>query len=400
MAIRFWELYEATKDKYKLRILAGKNGMDNVVSWVHMLEDETIISRFGGEELAVTTGMKSDQEDWLLHLVMSMKQAECTGMILNTGMYLKHIPEEVIFWCEDHDFPLLETPWEVTITGLTQEYCMRIMQKMRKEKQYGVMFERMLRGKEVPAEFLEEISLRYNLDGSFRIFCMQPSFHAEDKLLFQKAALKLENLFGLWQDGMKIHFPYFFLPINESYILVINDFPEEAIPELTRQIEHFFSYFFHNGQLFMGIGPTCYGIRNLNQAMNRAKIAVAMACAAKKSITDFSEMGIYAILFSSNDPGILTDYADTLLKPLDEYDRLHHSGKDSETAPSLGYLETLRSYIAHDRSLIAAAQATYTHRNTFNYRIQNIKKLLGNELKTVNDLFPYQLAFCIRDMNL
>ena len=50
MAIRFWEIYEETKEKYKLRILAGKNGMDNVTGWVHMLEDETIINRFSGEE--------------------------------------------------------------------------------------------------------------------------------------------------------------------------------------------------------------------------------------------------------------------------------------------------------------------------------------------------------------
>ena len=46
------------------------------------------------------------------------------------------------------------------------------------------------------------------------------------------------------------------------------------------------------------------------------------------------------------------------------------------------------------------AQATYTHRNTVNYRIQNIKKLLGSELKTASDLFPYQVACYIRDMNL
>ena len=396
MAIRFWEIYKEAKEKYKLRLLAGKNGMDNVISWVHMLEDETIISRFSGEELAVTTGMKSEEDGWLLHLVMAMKQAECTGIIVNTGMYLKHIPQEVISWCEDHDFPLLETPWEISITELTQEYCMRIMQKMRKEKQYGIMFERMLRGKEVPAEFLEEISLRYNLDGSFQIFCMKPAYTPEEKILFHKAALKLENVFGLWQNGMKIRFPYFLTDMNESCILVVNDFPENSIPELTSQIESFFSYFFDKEQLFVGIGPVCHGIQNLKHAMNRAKIAMNMALTMKKPIVNFNEMGVYAVLFSSNDLEILTNYANTLLKPLDDYDRLHHSGGNS----SLGYVETLRSYIKYDRSLIAASQATYTHRNTFHYRIQNIKKLLGNDLKTVTDLFPYQLAFCIRDMKL
>ena len=137
MAIRFWEIYEETKEKYKLKILAGQRGMDNVVGWVHMLEDETIISRFTGEELAITTGIKvqispsagnpiaADNPDWLLHLVQSMKQASCTGIIINTGMYLMKVPREVIDWCEANSFPLLEMPWEISITELVQDFCQR-----------------------------------------------------------------------------------------------------------------------------------------------------------------------------------------------------------------------------------------------------------------------------------
>ena len=75
---------------------------------------------------------------------------------------------------------------------------------------------------------------------------------------------------------------------------------------------------------------------------------------------------------------------------LDEYDQQHHAD----------YVQTLRSYIKYDRSLAATAKATYTHRNTVNYRIQNIKRLLGCELKTAEDLFPYQVAFYIRDMQI
>lgn len=67
---------------------------------------------------------------------------------------------------------------------------------------------------------------------------------------------------------------------------------------------------------------------------------------------------------------------------------------------SSAYTATLRSYIENDRSLIGVARATYTHRNTVNYRIQNIKPLLNNELQTTADLLPYQIAFYIRDMGL
>lgn len=390
MAVRFWEIYEETKEKYKLRVLAGKNGMDNVIGWVHMLEDETIISRFGGEELAVTTGMKAGEEGWLLKLVMSMKNAQCAGIIINTGMYLDQVPQEVIRWCEEHEFPLLQMPWEISITELIQDYCMRIMRQIRREKQYASMFERLLWGKEVSEEFLSEIGSRFRLEGSFRLFCMQPQYTPEEKVLFRQAALKLENVFGLWKNGAKIRFPYILMEIKEYYVLAVNDLPDDSVPELTQQIRELFSYFLDRGQLHLGIGPACQGIRALNKAMGRALIAMKMACATGRGMVDFDEMGFFGILFSSGDPQLLKEYADRLLAPLDEYDRLHHGE----------YLDTLRSYIKHDRSLIGVAQATYTHRNTVNYRIQNIKKLLGNELKTFTDLFPYQVAFYIRDMNL
>jgi DNA-binding PucR family transcriptional regulator len=46
------------------------------------------------------------------------------------------------------------------------------------------------------------------------------------------------------------------------------------------------------------------------------------------------------------------------------------------------------------------AEERYTHRNTINYRIQKIKKIIGCDLKNTEELFPYQVAFYIKDMEL
>ena len=45
------------RDKYKMELVAGQNGWANSISWVHLLEDTTIIQNFWGKELAVTTGL-------------------------------------------------------------------------------------------------------------------------------------------------------------------------------------------------------------------------------------------------------------------------------------------------------------------------------------------------------
>lgn len=110
MAIRFWEIYEETKEKYKLRILAGKNGMDNVIGWVHMLEDETIINRFSGEELAVTTGLKARIDGWLLHLVASMKRRKAPASSSTRECISSRCPGMLSTGAKRTIFPFLKCP--------------------------------------------------------------------------------------------------------------------------------------------------------------------------------------------------------------------------------------------------------------------------------------------------
>lgn len=390
MAIRFWEIYEETHKFFRLRILAGKGGMDHVVGWVHMLEDETIVSRFSGQELAVTTGMKAQEKDWLLHLVQAMKHADSTGIIINTGMYLHTVPPEVIAWCEKNSFPLLVMPWEISIPQLIQNFCTRIMQRMQKEKELSSSFQDIINGHEISEQLLAKIQTRFDPKGSFRIFCIRISFGVEDTSAFLQAMLKLENVLGLWEKGKHIRIPYLVIEYEDCYALTVNNFPSDSGDELAQQILKQFSYFTEKKSLFLGIGPEVQGILHLKSAFRRAQIASKMAMQTRQKVVDFNEMGFFKILFASDDTAILKSYEQQLLGPLDAYDQLHHSD----------YIQTLRSYIKNDRSLVGAAKDTYTHRNTVNYRIQNIKRLLGNDLKTAEDLFPYQVAFYIRDMHL
>lgn len=389
MAIRFWEMYEETKEQYKLRIIAGKTGMDAVVSWVHMIEDETIVSRFTGEELAITTGMKADQSNWLLHLVQEMKQKECAGIIVNTGMYLTGIPAEVCAWCEKHQFPILEMPWEISITRLIQDYCMRIINQGEHEIQIGNAFREVMKGKGNTEEYEQKLSQIYDINGTFQAFCLHVKRSLEDELYITQAILKMENVFGLWKGSNKIDISYGLVRMEDFLVLVLNNMQKQYFMELPDLIIQCFAYFEKQHRFCIGIGPEVNSIQNLSISYKRARTAMKMAVGTGQKIIEFEKMGFFKLLFSIEDTEILSSYADQILGPLEEYDIKHHSE----------YTETLRSYIQQDRSLIGVADATFTHRNTVNYRIQNMKRLLGCELKTVEDLFPYQVAFYIRDMS-
>ncbi|MHB8128588.1 MAG: PucR family transcriptional regulator [Mobilitalea sp.] len=388
MALRFWEIYEETEEQFHLRIVAGKAGMDTVVSWVHMLEDETIVSRFNGEELAITTGMKAGQPNWLLNLVQEMAQDECAGIIINTGMYLKEIPQDVITWCEEHRFPLLEMPWEISITNLIQDYCMRIIDQKQYEKKFSIAFREVIQGHGNEVEFRQVLGQRYDIEGTFQIFCINVKKSIEDEINLNQAVFKLENLFGLWKGNKKINISYGLIRMEDFIVLVLNNMQDKYFLELPDLILQSFKYFVNKNCFFLGIGPRISRIENLSVSYKRARTAMKMAMGTSRVIVKFDEMGFFKILFSIDDTEILSNYANEILGSLETYDRVHNTT----------YVETLHSYIKNDRSLIRVAEDTFTHRNTVNYRIQNIKRILGCELKDVDELFLYQVAFYIRDM--
>lgn len=388
MAVRFWELYEETKDQFRLKISAGKAGMDTVVSWVHMLEDETIVSRFHGEELAITTGMKAVQPGWLLKLVQEMYQDDCAGIIINTGMYLKSIPEEVVDWCDTHNFPLLEMPWEISITELIQAYCMRIIDQKQFEKKIGNAFREVIQGRISEENINQVLGERYDIEGAFQVFCICVKKTMEDELQYNQSIIKLENLFGLWKGNDKINVSYGLIRMEDFLVLILNNSKDKQNMELPKLILQSFSYFSSEKHFHLGIGPSIKHIENLSYSFKRARTAMKMSMGTGKEIINFEEMGFYKILFSIEDTDVLTSYANEILGTLEAYDKAHGSS----------YIDTLRSYIKNDRSLIRVAEDTFTHRNTVNYRIQNIKRILGCELNDMDDLFPYQVAFYIRDM--
>lgn len=388
MAIRFWEIYEETKEQFRLKVVAGKAGMDTVISWVHMLEDETIATRFHGEELAITTGMKAGQENWLLHLVQTMAKDECAGIIINTGMYLMEIPQEVIEWCEKNRFPLLEMPWEISITSLIQHYCMRIIDQQQYEKKFSNAFREVIQGRGYEQEFRQLLEQRYDINGTFQVFYLNVKRTIEELLNFNHAVLKLENQFGSWKGNNKITISYGLIRMDDSLVLILNNMQDKYSLELPEQIFQCFAYFLERQRFFLGIGPRISRIENLSVSYKRARTAMKMAMGAGRRIVNFEEMGFYKILYSVDEAEILSNYADEILGSLEAYDKTHNSS----------YVDTLRSYIRNDRSLIRVAEETYTHRNTVNYRIQNIKKITGCELENAEDLFPYQVAFYIRDM--
>ena len=99
-------------------------------------------------------------------------------------------------------------------------------------------------------------------------------------------------------------------------------------------------------------------------------------------------MGVYQLLFMSEDHDILYQMHHRLLGPIIEYDRIHHTELE----------ETLYNYLMFDSNQKAMAEALFMHRNTINYRMNKIKEITQCEFSSFEEKMPYMIAFYIKDI--
>lgn len=134
MAVTVENLFSNVKNLYKLKLLAGEKGLDNLVEWVHIIEDDDVSKFLHGNEVVFTTEVLNSGEGWLLNYVKKVKEAEVSAFVINLGPYTKEVPKEVIDYCNEVNMPLYTIPWETRMVDLTRDICYRIMKQENEEK--------------------------------------------------------------------------------------------------------------------------------------------------------------------------------------------------------------------------------------------------------------------------
>jgi hypothetical protein len=141
-------------------------------------------------------------------------------------------------------------------------------------------------------------------------------------------------------------------------------------------------------EAYAGIGYQTSNLSKLTFSYNSAIEALKEAKLNKKHYVFYDELGIYRILHQVPDLGLLDSICMEKLKILLDYDRENHTD----------LTKTLSAYILCDGSVNQTAIRLYLHRNTVNYRMSVIRKLLGSDLHSETERFDYRMAIYILNM--
>ena len=113
-----------------IRVRAGFQGLNRSVSWVNVLELLDELDKLRPGELFVTTAVGlAENTELQSKIIQQLSDKGLAGLAIQTGYYLEEIPEVLIQWCDELDFPLLEIPREVSFGEMTRMVSRRIIQR-------------------------------------------------------------------------------------------------------------------------------------------------------------------------------------------------------------------------------------------------------------------------------
>jgi PucR family transcriptional regulator, purine catabolism regulatory protein len=129
-------------------------------------------------------------------------------------------------------------------------------------------------------------------------------------------------------------------------------------------------------------------VSEAGRGLREARYALQVCRLEQWGSAGFGDLGTYRLLLSMAEPDALRAFADSLLAPLDTYDRDH----GGELIPSL------RSFLEHNARWETAAAELFVHRHTLRYRMRKVEELTGRKLSSSFDRMEFWLALRAREL--
>lgn len=383
MAITLKSLCKYAKEDYGMKLICGEETTNNLVNWVHMLEDQETANFLHGQELIITTGIGYNHTEWFVNFVKDLVEHQASGLVLNIGPYIKSVPEELRLYCEEIKFPLYTIPWKTRIVDITNDFCHKIMKAEENEVTAAGAFRNAIFYPKKISEYRPALeSKEYDLEAEFCIVALSLQVPSNNDLLDYEKNIRLHLT--------KILFNYsgrFNIFRQDKYLIVVlQSFPKTVVKSALERLNEVCNYGGKGYQMRAGISVNDYGVASLPRNYKRAIAVLKIAEKQGEDRMFYENIGLYQLLIEVEDTKILERlYIDTLGK-LEDYDEKNQTD----------YFDILKCYLDNNNSVEKVAKATYVHRNTINYKIRKIKEILQCNLDYQEGL-RLTLAFHIKE---
>ena len=370
-----------------VNLIAGKGGIHNLVTWVHMVETTEASDFLEGGEIAFTTGLGLGNRTNLLDLIRLMYEKKVAGVIVNTGPFIEEIPQDTIDFCNENNFPLFVIPWKIHLAEVMRIFCFAITKDEQRILETAAGFKNAIFFPKQEELYVVPLSQQgFRVNWKYAV-CMLNLSHTVTNL-----PVRLEQLVNSLDTYARHKYDNFAIFSHDSEILIVTgNYSEQELHTFIQDLCSRASQLLASGEsVSMGCGKLTKSIRCLWKSYRQAKSIQKLQENGKidHSLIFYSDMGIYKLLMGIEDREIIQEYYDKTIRPLLDYDEKN----DSDLAV------VLRAYLNHNGSVKETADELYVHRNTINYKLTRISEILDMDLSQLNTRLQLSVGFMLEDM--
>jgi purine catabolism regulator len=117
-----------------LELIAGGDGAERPIRWVHISELEDPTPWLSGGELLLTTGIQLNSPARQRRFCDRLADHDVAGIGLGTGFEHKHVPKAIADEASKRGIPLFEVPYEMPFIAITERAFARLV-----NEQYAVL---------------------------------------------------------------------------------------------------------------------------------------------------------------------------------------------------------------------------------------------------------------------
>lgn len=373
----------------KLQLLAGKDGLNNEIRWVHYLEEPKYSEWLKGGELIIISGLvTADEENQLTSLIMKLYEKNVSGVVVSLSFYIEKTPKAVIDLGNYLGLPIFEIPANVRIVDISKSICFAIFEKQKIVTQTEKIMLDILYGRRLSENRLSAIrKLGYRDSEQYRVLVISGEENKKSKAVktyFYEEEDILVNLQEYLQNNFEKSTAAFITIIEDHLLWMIDEkISDKDIVGILDNICTTYA----DIKWIIGVGEFFEDLRDMKNSFDSAEkaIEIGMNNSDKKNVVFFYDDMIDLRLFSyiENTDGLKKMSKDILGDLLKK--------ENSEL------LEILKVYIKNNYNAKKTANCLYIHQNTLYYRLNKIEKILKRKLDSSENQFIIMLAIKIEN---
>lgn len=381
-----------------LRIVGGRNGLNRVLRWVHVLDLPDVVEWVRGGELLFMTGINLHQDiSGLQEIVRKIASKNLAGIVINVGPYIQRVPEEVISLADELRFPIFELPWETKLVEVTHDICGYIVTKQLEQQTVHDLLENILYADidELSGVIARGTSYGYDLSLPHQVaiirFVNIDEYLAKQKFIDAQTIINMKNslerlILEVLAKNKKRSLAMFridsiilLVPSNEQ----ISSDNVAVFCEIKKKILEKYSGL----AISIGIGKQYANLEEFKKSLEQAEQARKFAEHGDGiMVCDYEQLGVNKLLFKVQDRTALESFCAETVNALVQYDSTHETDLTN----------TLQVLIENNCNVFQASQKLYVHRNTLKYRIQKIEEITGRTLDSGEDRINLYMGLLTR----